>query len=430
MIKIIWKENLMDYWERYWEERQSQRTPSKGDGRTAYEVDYARVIHSSSFRRLQGKTQIHQGESDVPRTRMTHSLEVAQIALGISQRIRDSKPERAVANLVSSPALIQVVGLCHDLGHPCGGHAGEEALNAMIPYEGNGQTLRILTRLESHTPGYGSNLSRRSLLGILKYPIKYSDASKGPTPPPRLGRSGVPLIGPEHSPPKCYLDSEEDIVQWMLEPYGKSSDIIRSKKYKSFDAGLMDIADDFAYSAADLDDAIAMGMMKRQWLENDLPSEIWDPLAEFQTSNGNPTKNKTDIFDRLMGSSNDRRKQTGSIINYLLSGISVKERMDIGDPIYRFEVIIEEGRKRLVESLKDCVFKRVIKSEVVQVDRMRIQRRIIEVYDALSQFPERYLPEKYREIYISKNEDERVIADYIAGMTDRFLATTHKRMYG
>ena len=135
-----------------WNERRVARRSQVEDGRDDYDVDYARVVHSSSFRRLAGKTQIHQGDSDVPRNRLTHSIEVSQIALGISQRLKTADKDGIVSRLVSSNSLVQVIGLCHDLGHPCGGHAGEDALNACLPYEGNGQTLRILSRLEGHTP--------------------------------------------------------------------------------------------------------------------------------------------------------------------------------------------------------------------------------------------------------------------------------------
>lgn len=422
----------------HWIDRKSPRYPYENDSRNDYEVDYARVIHSSSFRRLQGKTQIHQGDSDVPRTRMTHSLEVSQIALGIAQRIKnldivDEDSEKEIINLVSDPQLIQVIGLCHDLGHPCGGHAGEEALNSLIPYEGNGQTLRILTKLENHTQEFGANLTRRTLLGILKYPISYSEASRianKSVTPPRIGYSSIPLIGPEHSPPKCYLDSESDIVDWMFLPYQDIEEFIRKNLIKSFDAGLMDIADDFAYSAADLEDAIALNMMKREWLENDLPDESWEALALYQKNQNDNIQSKEDIINRLMGSSYERKRQTGIIINYLLSGIGIEGRSWIKDPLYKYKVVLEKKRMDLVKSLKNCVFERVIKSTSVQIDRLRIQKMIIDVYDVLTQFPDKYLPEKYRDLYEKSGKDSRIIADYVSGMTDRYLATTHKQMFG
>jgi len=419
-----------------WIERRKPRVEHASDGRTPYDVDYARIIHSSSFRRLQGKTQIHQGDSDVPRTRLTHSIEVAQLALGIAQRIKATSPETEIADLVSDPSLVQVVGLCHDLGHPCGGHAGEEALNACLPYEGNGQTLRIIGRLEGHTPGYGANLTRRTLLGTLKYPVCYSEALGGRViPKPYKSLSGIPLIGPEHQPPKCYLNEEEDIVRWMLSPFGADAEIIRRERLKSFDAGLMDLADDFAYSAADLDDAIALGMMKREWIEEDVPADVWEGLVEHHRHwivdhDATEPRSAKEIIDRLMGGGQSRRRQTGAIINYLLGGIRIATDDRMADSLYRYRIDLEIKRKRLVQALKDCVYKRVIKASRVQLDRVRIQRMIIDVYEAMAYQPTRYLPEKHRELYLAAGKSPRIIADYIAGMTDRFLARTHETMFG
>ena len=413
-----------------WNERRVARRSQVEDGRDDYDVDYARVVHSSSFRRLAGKTQIHQGDSDVPRNRLTHSIEVSQIALGISQRLKTADKDGIVSRLVSSNSLVQVIGLCHDLGHPCGGHAGEDALNACLPYEGNGQTLRILSRLEGHTPDAGLNLTRRTLLGILKYPIPYSRAKKKDTPPPFRGISGQPLIGPEHKPPKCYLDEEAAVVDWMLAPFEFDREIVESELIKTFDASLMDLADDFAYSAADLDDAIALNMMKRRWLEEDAPEECWTGFIEHMDRQdaADGTWSYDRVIDALMGS--QRKKMTGLIINYLLSGVRVHEDDRMKDELYRYRVVLDDHRSALVRTLKKSVFRRVIESSSVQLDRVRIQKQIIDVYDAMSYRPMMYLPEKHRLLWNASDDGNRVVADYIAGMTDRFLSKTHSSMFG
>lgn len=413
-----------------WNERRVARRSQVEDGRDDYDVDYARVVHSSSFRRLAGKTQIHQGDSDVPRNRLTHSIEVSQIALGISQRLKTADKDGIVSRLVSSNSLVQVIGLCHDLGHPCGGHAGEDALNACLPYEGNGQTLRILSRLEGHTPDAGLNLTRRTLLGVLKYPIPYSRAKKKDTPPPFRGISGQPLIGPEHKPPKCYLDEEAAVVDWMLAPFEFDREIVESELIKTFDASLMDLADDFAYSAADLDDAIALNMMKRRWLEEDAPEECWTGFIEHMDRQdaADGTWSYDRVIDALMGS--QRKKMTGLIINYLLSGVRVHEDDRMKDELYRYRVVLDDHRSALVRTLKKSVFRRVIESSSVQLDRVRIQKQIIDVYDAMSYRPMMYLPDKHRLLWNASDDGNRVVADYIAGMTDRFLSKTHSSMFG
>lgn len=418
----------------HWYERRAPRAASPGDARTALEVDHARVVHSSSVRRLAGKTQIHQGESDVPRTRLTHSMEVSQIALGIAQRLRSAhlaNPKHHLDELLNDQAIWHVVGLCHDLGHPPLGHAGESALNACLPYEGNGQTLRILTRLESHTPGYGLNLTRRSLLGVLKYPKPYSEAAKAETPPPRRGISGAPLIGPEHKPPKCYHDEEEPIVAWLLSPSTIDESAVRGRMLKSFDCSLMDLSDEFAYSAADLDDAIAMGMMERGWIEEDICEDAWAGyLDHANRGSAKPIENRDDLYDRLLDGSASRRAVTGSIINYFLAGVRLVRDEEMADPLYRYQVELEAPQKRLMQLIKKSVFRRIIESTKVQQERVRTQRMIIEVFDAFSYQPMLYLPDRHRALWQAAENGDRVIADYIAGMTDRFLEKTHRTMMG
>lgn len=418
----------------HWYERRAPRAASKDDARTELEVDYARVVHSSSFRRLAGKTQIHQGESDLPRTRLTHSIEVSQIALGIAQKLRTehlAAPRYNLDELLADQAIWHVVGLCHDLGHPACAHAGEEALNACLPYEGNGQTLRILSRLERHTPGFGLNLTRRSLLGILKYQRSYSEASTGKTPPPRRGLSGVPLIGPEHRPPKCFHDEEADIVDWLLEPATINAFTVRDEMLKSFDCGLMDLADDFAYSVADLDDAIALGMMQRSWIEADIPEQHWAGFIEHTKLVGRETlRARDEILDKLMAGSGSRRGVTGAIINYFLAGVRLIEDDRMPDPLYRYQVELAAPQRELMKLIKSSVFKRVIESPQVQQERVRMQRMIIEVFDVLSYQPLLYLPDRHRELWQNAPNGDRVVADYIAGMTDRFLEKTHRTLMG
>ena len=165
-------------------------------------------------------------EGDFHRTRLTHSMEVAQIGRGLVLNLQKRFPE--LNDLLPRLEQIETTGLAHDLGHPPFGHGGETALNcAMADYggfEGNGQTLRILTRLESHTPENGLDLTRRTLLGVLKYPAPYSNLCI--TSPPETTDQSVDLNF-QHTwqPPKCFLDTEQDVFNWILAPLSNSDQV-------------------------------------------------------------------------------------------------------------------------------------------------------------------------------------------------------------
>ena len=150
-----------------WNARREAWTQQQEDARNIGDVDYGRVIHSASFRRLQGKTQIlNLGDSDFYRTRLTHSLEVAQIAGGLAVQLTRSFADHPATATLPDRSQIHAIACSHDLGHPPFGHGGEVALNYCMRdaegFEGNGQTLRLLARLENFSAAAGANLSRRS----------------------------------------------------------------------------------------------------------------------------------------------------------------------------------------------------------------------------------------------------------------------------
>ncbi|MFT5097159.1 MAG: dGTPase, partial [Psychrobacter okhotskensis] len=151
-----------------WESRCVDDAKRPNDTRSEWGRDLARLIHSSAFRRMQAKTQVlGLGESDFYRTRLTHSMEVAQIGTGILEVL---KSKNKYNEILPSSTLMQAICLSHDIGHPPFGHGGEVALNkCMLDYggfEGNGQTLRILSKLEKYTEAHGINPTRRMMLGV------------------------------------------------------------------------------------------------------------------------------------------------------------------------------------------------------------------------------------------------------------------------
>jgi len=167
-----------------WEERFFKEAQRDNDIRNQWERDFARIIHSAAFRRLQAKTQVlGLGESDFYRTRLTHSMEVAQIGVGILKKLKHdyenhkTQEDSEIKEALPKSALINAVCMAHDLGHPPFGHGGDVALNLCMRnhgcFVGNGQTLRILCKLDKYTEKNGLNPSRRLLLGVLKYPSSY-----------------------------------------------------------------------------------------------------------------------------------------------------------------------------------------------------------------------------------------------------------------
>lgn len=184
------------------------------DLRDDFQRDRARIVHSAGFRRLQGKTQVMGvGEGDFHRTRLTHSLEVAQIAEGILttlRRRRDHRRESTLRRWLPTKAALDAACLAHDLGHPPYGHGGERALQERMAdhggFEGNAQTLRILVKLERYRRHAGVNPTRRTVLGVLKYPVAYEDYDVS------MHRT---------KPPKCYYGrTEGHVVRWAMEPFG------------------------------------------------------------------------------------------------------------------------------------------------------------------------------------------------------------------
>lgn len=315
----------------HWLERRTNEPERAGDARSPGDVDYARVIHSASFRRLQGKTQILSlGDSDFYRTRLTHSLEVAQIAGGLVKQLRLNQSEHPAVEYLPDHSLIQAIACTHDLGHPPFGHGGEVALNYCMRaeggFEGNGQTLRILSRLEKFAAGGGSNLTRETLLGVLKYPVGYSEARNASIEPALLGEtSGVPLLNREAcKPPKCYLDSEADVVDWILSPLSPTDRDEFQKidrkdgkhhkaRHKSLACSIMDLADDISYGVHDMEDALALRLVDRDAFEEHVSPSQCQGVLDYLVGRY-PRDYRNDVYGELVArlfGDGDRRKHEG-----------------------------------------------------------------------------------------------------------------------
>jgi dGTPase len=435
-----------------WAARRENWTPGKSDARDAAATDYARIIHSASFRRLQGKTQIlNLGDSDFYRNRLTHSIEVAQVAGGISRQLTRDFADHACAPWIPDLTMIQAIGATHDLGHPPFGHGGEIALNygmrANGGFEGNGQTLRILSRLESFSDSNGANLSRRSLLGVLKYPAPLSAVRSDANslqPALMAETSVVRLIDRKACrPPKCHLDTEVDVVDWLLHPVPQADrDLYTSWKpidgdhgktqHKTFDCSIMDLADDVTFGVHDLEDALAMGLMDARDVADMIPEPACGSFLAYLKHRA-PDDFGNDIhagFVEALTSDQSTRKRTISrMVGHLITSVQVETIDAFETGLMRYRATLPEPQAAFLKALKGAVMEKVIRSASVQHLEFKGQNMVVAVFEALANDPKSLLPESTRARYNASDDGMRVICDHIAGMTDDFLLRTYERLF-
>lgn len=429
-----------------WTHRRSGHNNQRNamDHRAPYERDRTRVIHSPSFRRLQRKTQIlgtHSG--DFHRTRLTHSLEVASIGLSIIRNLGFKPQHQILEGLLPDDDLITTICLLHDIGHPPFGHGGETALNYMMRehggFESNAQTLRLLTKLENSYGPFGLDLTRRSLLGILKYPVPrnqvlaphVSHASKSKQRNVRIN---------DWIPPKAYFDSEQPEIDWLLEGFSKddralfqslrstpNANLHGEAAYYSFDCSIMDAADDIAYGVHDLEDAIHLSLIQRDHLDNPefrqhlQSTQLFDPAYK--------------IIDQLFSDEMQQRKQAiGELVNYLVSSAEIiTVHQDFTNPILRYNLRLIDAANALLSDLKNCIFRYVIDSQSARTAEHGGQNIVIRIFEAISSNPTSLLDNISRQLYLkAENEAQayRVICDYIANMTDEQASQLNKHLFG
>ena len=425
-----------------WKERRAPAgVQRQEDHREEYERDRARVIHSSAFRRLQAKTQILGVlEGDFHRTRLTHSMEVAQIGRGLVLNLQKKFPE--LNDLLPRLEQIETTGLAHDLGHPPFGHGGETALNcAMADYggfEGNGQTLRILTLLESHSPENGLDLTRRTLLGVLKYPVPYANLCK--TSPPDATDKSVNLnFQQTWKPPKCFLDTEQEVFNWILAPLS-NTDQLHFCEYtrpttqshgrslhKALDTSLMNLADDIAYGVHDFEDGIVLRLLTREHWQ-----EVAQQLDPKWAEKNNLLQIETMLFTRTDNSGYSRRQAVGALVHALISSAELKLNDEFEEPLLGWNVILPEEPQRFLKALKETVSRHVIQLNTVQAATFKGRKIVLSLFDALSAEPEMLLPSSFQLLWKEAKSDlqqKRIICDFIAGMTDQYANRFYERLF-
>ena len=431
-----------------WLERRLERVAKRHqDHRSPFQRDRARILHSAAFRRLQSKTQVMgSGQSDFHRTRLTHSLEAAQIGSGIIAQIRSKYPEQSAAILPSDDSLIESLCLAHDIGHPPFGHGGEVALHYMMRdhggFEGNGQTFRIVAHLEPFSEHFGMNLTRRTLLGLIKYPQimgKLQQASSA-----KLPDSFRQLKADKWHPPKgLYLD-DMDMIDWVLSPLSqqdkalfqqfKTKDNHHSKTiYKSIDCSMMELADDIAYGIHDLEDAIVTGVVNQQ----DFNQHVIQKLLKVDDT-WLQDYSKT-LADNLFSNQRYIQKEAiGGLVNYLITAIELVDinktkNVNFEEPLLRFNAVHPIIAAQTLQIFKDFVYQFVIKQTSIQQLEYRGQQIVMELFEALASDPERLLPKstvkRWQQAQENNQNQHRVIADYVAGMTDEYATRLYQTLF-
>ncbi len=339
--------------------------------RTRFQRDRDRIIHTSAFRRLEYKTQVFINyEGDHYRTRLTHTLEVTQIGRSIARA------------LGANEDLVEAICLAHDLGHPPFGHSGEMTLNRLLVDQGgfdhNKQSFRVVTKLENRYPDFpGLNLSWEVLEGMVKHESEY-DVSDAKDFNPEL-RGNI-------------------------------------------ETQIANVADELAYTAHDLDDGLRSRMIYPQMLAG---VELWEILCANANWSGGELDDLTrhSMIRQLIGMEiDDVLNHSDSLLkNHSIRSVEEVQRMP-------FNIIgFSEEMLRRNRALKDFLFNKLYR-------HYRVQRMSFKAGQILSELFKTYMLEpsvlpNHIQDHLEKSVPERVVCDYIAGMTDRFAIEEHQKLF-
>ncbi len=430
-----------------WENRMSEAVKT-GNPRDNYGRDKARIIHSAFFRRLQAKTQVlGLGNGDFYRTRLTHSLEVAQIGSGIAEFLRGESQFSHYTPWLPEQNLIESIGLAHDIGHPPFGHGGEVALNYSMHndggFEGNAQTLRICCKLGEYSDHDGLNLTRRTLLGLIKYPAYYSQVVNKQ----HYKESKAPINLDSFKPPKCIFDSEKANFDWIMQPLPGDIKLFNqimpptpediekphgTTLFKGFDTTIMELADDIAYGVHDLEDAIALDLVtEREWNEQVVARIADTPQLYLLNENTNPLSENIQALtlELFSGRNRVRKKAIGYLVNYFIKNTLIVKKNQFSHNLLDLNAELTKQAAFELSILKEFVINNVIKTPEVQTLEYKGQQMIVKLFDVIANNPKRLLPRKYFDLYTEQNTNLRVICDYISGTTDDYATMLYHKIF-
>ncbi len=242
-------------------------------------------------------------------------------------------------------------------------------------------------------------------------------------------------------PPKCYLDTEKDVVDWLLDPLPQADrDLFTSWKpvdgdhgeteHKTFDCSIMDLADDIAFGVHDLEDALAMGLMEAADITAMIPEESCKCFLEYLQSRENFGNHVYEGFVRVLtGDQHTRKRNIGRMVTHLITSVEIRTEGTFDTPLMRYRVDLPERQRTFLKALKKAVREKVIRSAAVQHLEFKGQKMVVAVFEALATDPKSLLPESTRARYEAADDKMRVICDHIAGMTDGFLLRTYERLF-
>lgn len=357
--------------------------------RTPFQRDRDRIIHSTAFRRLKQKTQVFVAhEGDHFRTRLTHSLEVAQIARSIAR------------TLGLDEDLAEAMALAHDIGHPPFGHAGEDQLDAcMQPYDGfdhNAQTLRVVTRLEVRYPNFdGLNLTWEMLEGLVK-----------------------------HNGPLIDADTSIADLPAAFREFSRIEDL-ELDQFAGPEAQVAALSDDIAYNNHDIDDGIAAGLFTIQELM-ELPI-VGDVFRSVKVEYPHLTDRMVtyEAVRQLIGIwINDLVDETRRRVKRLQPASAAEVRA-LGEPLVGFSDELSDKQR----ALRAFLFERMYKHYKVNRMRSKAKRILAELFEGFTAEPQT-LPSPWRQDATQADtfRRARIVCDYIAGMTDGYAIEEHGRL--
>ncbi|MBI3885460.1 MAG: dNTP triphosphohydrolase [Opitutae bacterium] len=393
----------------------------KSDYRSPFQIDRDRIIHAHAFRKLQSKTQVFlSGEYDFYRTRLTHSMEVAQIGRSIVHWLR-SRGEPMTDDFYLDSDLVEASCLAHDMGHPPFGHSGERTLQELMKrrggFEGNAQTLHLLceTMYQNESGVHGMQPTRALLDGVLKYKKLYTEFA---TPPIR----------------HFIYDAQATVRDFVFAGARIPGPLMRGEAlndFKSVECQIMDWAYDAAYSLNDIVDGARAGFLTTDRVERWAAGEAIGLLEQ---------KHLDSMFDAIR---TDRLENVFSKkIGAFIQACRLRERenfMSAKTNRYRYELLVEEV------ALKEALFFKKMANDIIfespQLEQLEHKARVvlIALYEAIwenyAQRNERVIrilpPGVARLIEAEKSQDgkARRICDYLSGLTDGMITRTYRRLF-